>query len=462
MLNYWSVSAQEMLGISNSNFAGNMGMGLNPSLFVGSPYRHEFNAISGDLFIDNDYVYLQKRSSPIVSSINGEAIPEERIKDYYDSDNKSAYGNVFLRGPSYIQNKQKFSWGIHTAFRANISATGVPFHLAKYIKEGFDYIPQHDNLYLSEPFKAAVMDWGEVGGTYGRKIFERRDKGYLAAAITLKFLMGFNAMYINMSEFDYILPSADTLIVNSATGEYGHALSDGDNALAKPLRIRGFGGGADIGLTYYRGKVHGAGDCNKTSEIRKKYKYRLGISVIDIGFIKFSKQSKVFNFENASTLWPGIDTVKFNSMMYTDTSISNHFLGDPYASQSGSGFNMFTPTAISVQFDYCIMPRIYANATIIQAIPLSKIAIVRASQFSITPRYETRRFEVSLPFTLYEYNKPHLGIAMRYKFLVLGTERLGSFTGLWNTTGYDLYFGLKFNVCELKKKGGKEPFCPVD
>ena len=456
------VFSQEMFGISNSNFAGNMGMGLNPSLFVGSPYHHEINVISGDLFLDNDFVYIEKRASPIKKSFSGESIPEEQIKNYTTTTPKNGYSNVFLRGPSYIENKEKYSWGFHTAFRNNLSATDVPYHLAKFIKDGFDYAPQHDIHYVSTPFRSATMAWGELGGTFGKKFYEVRDKSYLAGAVTLKFLLGFDAMYVNLSEFDYIVPSNDTLIVNSATGQYGHSLGDGDKSLAAPFKIRGFGGGMDIGFTYYRKKVHGAGDCNESAEIRKKYNYRLGFSIIDVGFVKFSKQSKIFSFEGNSTVWPGIDTVKFNSISDMDTSISYHFYGDPNASHQGSDFTIYTPTALSLQFDYCVMPRVYVNATWIQAIPLSKLAIVRASQISLTPRFETRKFEVALPFVLYEYEKPHLGLALRYKFIVLGTDRLGSFTGLWDTTGYDLYFGLKFNVCELKKKGGKKPFCPTN
>ncbi len=456
------VHAQEMLGISNSNFAGNMGMGLNPSLFVGSPYRHEINVISGDFFIDNDFVYLKKRSALISKSIRGENIPEEQVQNYTGSSTYKAYGNVFLRGPSYIQNKDRFSWGVHTALRSNVSGTDVPYHVAKFLKEGFDYSPQHDIHYVSDPFRSMSMAWGELGGTYGRKLYEKRDKGYLAGAITLKFLLGFDAAYANLSGFDYIVPSHDTLIINSATGEYGHSLSDGENTLEKPLHIRGFGGSADLGFTYYRGRVHGAGDCNERAEIRKKYKYRIGFSLIDFGLVSFGKQAKVFSFDNSSAFWPGIDTVEFASIMALDTAISNHFYGHPYQSQSGSSFKIFTPAAVSLQFDYCVMPRIYVNATWVQATPLNEMSIVRASQISITPRYETRKFEAALPFTIYEYTHPHLGLAFRYKMVVLGTDRLGSFTGLWDTTGYDIYFGLKFNVCDLKKKGGKKPFCPVN
>jgi len=462
LISFKSLQAQEMLGFSNSNFAGNMGMGRNPSLFVGSPYIHEFNLISGDIFIDNDYVFLRKKSSLFVKSLSGETVPDDRISDYYDSRTKNAYANVFLRGPSFIQNREKFSWGIHTALRTNLSATNVPFHLAKFIKEGFDYTPQHDSKYSSPPFRSASLIWAEVGGTYGKKIFEERNKKYLAAAVTLKLIAGFDGAYVNLTKFDYEVPSSDTLIVNSATGEYAHSLSDGEPSMQNPFAIRGYGAGIDVGLTYYRGRVHGSGDCNRTAENLKKYKYRLGFSLIDLGLVMFKKQAEVFKFENASMVWPGINTVTFNSIGEVDTSISYYFYGDPEKSKTDDKFNIYLPTALSIQFDYCVMPRIYVNASLVQAVPLSKYAVVRASQVAITPRYETRGFEASLPLTFYEYKVPHLGFALRYKFFVLGTDRLGSFTGLWNATGYDIYFGFKFNVCEKRKRGGKDPFCPVN
>lgn len=456
------LSAQEMLGISNSNFAGNMGMALNPSLFVGSPYIQEFNFISADFFIDNDYVYLRKRTSPLIKSLRGESIPEEEVLDYYDGKKKRMYGNLFLRGPSMIRNTDRFSWGFHTALRSNLSAVQVPTHLAKFMKEGFDYEPQHDKNYTSEPMRAAGMIWGEVGGTYGKVLFDRRDKGYLTAAATLKFLVGFDALYVNLDAFDYMVPSSDTLIVYDVTGTYAHAMYDGDPSFKKPFKPRGFGGGLDLGINYYKGKVHGAGDCNETAEKLKKYKYRLGLSLIDIGMVKFGKESSVFKFNNAQTVWPGIDTIKFNSIAEEDAAISSQFLGDPGASKSGKKFSIFLPTAFSLQFDYCVMARVYLNASVIQAVPLSKFAIVRASQAAFTARYETRKFEVAVPFTMNEYQHPHLGVAFRYRFFVLGTDRLGTYTGLFDATGFDLFFGFKANLCEFAKRGGKKPFCPVN
>src|SRR6266481_5811765 len=64
-------TAQEMCGIANSNYAGNMGVHLNPASIVGAPYKYEINLIAGDFFVDNNYVYLTKFSD-LTSSVGAD------------------------------------------------------------------------------------------------------------------------------------------------------------------------------------------------------------------------------------------------------------------------------------------------------------------------------------------------------------------------------------------------------
>ena len=121
---------------------------------------------------------------------------------------------------------------------------------------------------------------------------------------------------------------------------------------------------------------------------------------------------------------------------------------------------MFLPSAVSVQFDYAVKPKYYLNASVVQRIPLSVYAVRRSNQVSFTGRYETRSWEAAIPLTFFEYEKPHLGFTFRHGVLVLGTDRLGTFLGLWDSTGLDFFFGIKINRCQKffrKSKTG----CPV-
>src|SRR5690606_8883306 len=60
-------SGQEMWGISNSNYSGNMGIFLNPSTIVGAPYRYELNVLAGDFFAENTYVYFPKEKNIVLN-----------------------------------------------------------------------------------------------------------------------------------------------------------------------------------------------------------------------------------------------------------------------------------------------------------------------------------------------------------------------------------------------------------
>jgi hypothetical protein len=454
--------SQEMTGISHSNFSGNMGMNYNPSLFVGSPYLYEWNLLSVDVFIDNNYLFRKRLSTRFEDVDNSDGSNDSQFGNYTDVSKMNAYSSVLLRGPSYLRNGSRFSWGVHTALRSATSITGAPSHLVKFIKEGFDYVPQQDLVYESEGFRTASIIWGELGGTYGKKIYEVREKRFLAAAVTAKFLMGFDAAFIDFDNLRYEVQTPGDSInldVQSVSGTYGHSFNDSEQTLKNPFRPRGFGVGFDVGMTYYHKPRHGAGDCNKSAENLKKYDFRIGFSAIDIGFIKFGKQAETFAFSADSLFWPNVNDAQLNSVDEFDGTVSQYAFFTPTGSLDEDRMDMWLPSALAFDFDYCVAPRFYANLSTVFGIPLSPNAVVRSSLIAITPRYETRRFEASMPLVIHEFKEPHLGLAFRYKWFVLGTDRLGAFTGIWDNTGYDLFFGIKFNVCE---KGGKRsPTCPA-
>ena len=87
-------SAQEMLGIANSNYAGNMGMEMNPSSMVGMPFKYEWNYISGDIFAQNDYIYVPARYIYGKGHPNGN---KGALYDHYTYPSKKFNANLFLK-----------------------------------------------------------------------------------------------------------------------------------------------------------------------------------------------------------------------------------------------------------------------------------------------------------------------------------------------------------------------------
>ena len=96
------VFAQEMNGIAHSNFAGNMGIEMNPASIAVMPYRFEFNILSGDIFLQNDYIYFPASDIPTGKFARLAPLLHEDFSDHYTKPPKNAFGSVLLKGPSAV------------------------------------------------------------------------------------------------------------------------------------------------------------------------------------------------------------------------------------------------------------------------------------------------------------------------------------------------------------------------
>ena len=418
-----------------------------------------------DNFIENNYVYL-KKGFGIFNS--GTAAAESNSAhgatgDYYTPDPlKKAYSSEFLMLPSYIRNYGNWAWAVHGGIRSVLSAEDIPYHLAKFMYEGFNYKPQQNINYVAGPFELEGMSLYEIGGTYAGLLAKANSNtNIIKAGITINLLLGNNSMYLQADNMDYIVPQDGLLVVNNINAEYGHALPEEYKSAGKYFGVRGTGVSTNIGFTYVHKLNRNAYTCRSTANSLAKYDYRIGVSLIDVGFITFnSNDSRNFRFVNNSTYWPGIDTTKFTTWSAMDTMLSNRFYGDPYASAYKNSYTIFMPTAASLQADVNIKNNFYVNATVIQRMPLNSLSILRPNQVSLTPRYEKRKFEVDMPLTFYDYKKLALGLAVRFGAVTIGTDRLGAYTGLFDTTGFDFFFSIKWNHCEQGSKINKNS-CPV-
>ena len=184
-------------------------------------------------------------------------------------------------------------------------------------------------------------------------------------------LGGFDGAFINFNNLSYTVTSPDSfdLDVQSVSGTYGHSFTDNENTLKKPLNPRGIGFGVDLGLTYYHKRRHGAGDCNKSAEILKKYDFRTGIAMIDFGMVRFGKQAEVYRFDSNSFVWPQIDDAQLNSVAQFDSIVGNYAFSAPDGALNNDRLSIWLPSAIAFDFDYCIAPKYYADLAIVKAVP---------------------------------------------------------------------------------------------
>ena len=341
------------------------------------------------------------------------------------------------------------AYAIHTGARVLTSAYDIPLEIANFGYYGIKYTPQHNINYNSSNFGSTALMMGEIGLTYA---YDFRKMGFedWSAGITVKRLFSMGGGYLTTNNVNYIVVNDSTINFKNLNAEIGYSLPLDYKTNAFPDSgplIKGGGFGFDIGFTYQ----------NKTLSYQKKrmgklcrqryidYYFRIGVSLLDVGYVNFKKNAQLQTFDNVSAYWQNIDTLNYVNIDHLAASLSNVFYGDPAASHTADKITVFLPTAFSVQADYRIYRNWYAGAVFITPVRLGKAYIRRPAQIALVPRYETHDFEFSVPLSLYDFHHFRLGASVRYRWLTLGSDDLLGIFGINDFTGIDFYLAIKIN-----------------
>lgn len=459
---HFLAAGQDMLGISSSNYAGVYGISANPSNMVANRLYMDFNLIGFQGFIASNYIYMQ--TGEFYQFLKDRTLPvyytDEREKRNYTIDRtmemKHGVQNLRIMGPSAMVVKGRHAFGLTTSFRSTTAVRELPPEMAIFFYEGIDYQYQHEINYVHDhTIKGNSMAWVELGLSYAYN-FHRHRWNYWSAGITIKPLFGNAGLYAAATGADYYVHNDDSASVYNATVEFGLALPvdyETDEFLS-PLGTRGFGMGIDLGITFQKTeKGHSTRIYPRLCEPPfEEYNYRIGFSVLDLGYIKFKENAVQKTYTNTSTEWyRPYDTVKYSSISNLLYKIDNHFLDNAETYESKETFTLYLPPSISFQADVKLRKYTYINVTGVYGLKLGKRALSRPSVLSVSARYETARWEVSMPISLYEWNilEPRIGLAARYGNFFIGVDRLNALLGLSKFNGIDFYAGLRLNLSNL-------------
>jgi len=450
------VTAQEMLGIMNSTYSGINGAIINPALPVSSPYYLDINIVSANLFIDNNYIYLAKNEYRFKRFLQRNPKfpthpPDNKFYyDYYTKSFKKGFINARVMGPSAALVIGRHAIGFYIDARSVTSARNFSYDVAKFMYEGFTFPPQYHVKYVdNKKLSAASLGWAELAVNYSY-VFKNTDIEYWTAGITIKDLQGYAGAYVNIDHLDYMVTNRDTLIVNSATGEAGIALPldyQANTYTNSPL-FRGKGIGFDLGITFQQ-KQQSSGLSNNfislCSQTYVPYRYKIGISILDIGWIRFKENAIKAVIQDRSAFWPGINLTSFQNMNDIINQVSNHFFGNATQFVVDHAITIGLPTTLSVQADVNYRGNWYISGTADYPIKLMKACVVSPAMIAIAPRYETRIIGFGMVVSFYDWSKFQLGLNARFRGFFIGSEKIGAFFHFSDFTGIDFYAGLKIS-----------------
>jgi len=458
-----NAGAQEMLGIANSNYAGTNGLSLNPSSMVDSRLRFDLNIITLGVSADNDYVYIPKSQLTFFGIKNSSHLV--RDTGYSDaknfdinnlSKNYKAYASGLLRIPSALFHIKDNYFALTFSGRTAMTISNLPAPLAKFAYEGgFKYGPLLNTPFSFNDMSLKLVSWGEIGISYGHDLINN-GADYLNGAITIKRLLPLYSGYINASATDatslqFGCDTCDALIAKHSTIDYGIPIKQNDSTSGG---IRGGGWGFDIGFTYeYRPeheqhyyKMDGQTLIDPTYN---QYKWKVGFSLLDLGKMTV-KNSAVYHLDGVPYV-ARYETIKTNIAELNKQLSAYYYNGDSGKSYQKSEYDMALPHAMSLQVDYHIGGKFYSNLTWMYAIQ-SNTGPTAQNLLALVPRYERKNIELSMPITLYDYDKLHLGLAFRVFGLVIGSDKIGPLLGLADMSGMDAYLSLKIPLNKRRIK----------
>ncbi|MBC8321850.1 MAG: hypothetical protein H8E34_14155 [Bacteroidetes bacterium] len=454
---YNTAPAQELLGVILGNYRGTSGLMINPAGMTTNKVYLDINLATANVFIRNNFAYLPKEDFIIWDALKkGYEFPtygpyNKNVIYYQNQNHKNAAISAKVLGPSAMLQVGDHAFGITTGVRYLLTGTRIPWDIAELSYNGLDYDPLHNIEFNGNNFNMNTSVWMEVGLSYAYNVHKSFDQ-QLTVGITIKKLWGYGGGYLDATNANYLVENDSTIDIINLNAHAGFSLPvdyNNNDFTGETASFTGSGFSMDVGAVFIKKKNvnlnewRGKKLCAQTYE---EYIYRIGVSILDIGRVKYDENAQLHDYNDVSKYWPSVDTLGFSNINEMMAGFSNEFYGNPSTSLVSNTIKVGLPTALSVQADFYLKDNVYIGGFWIHPLRINMSSLRRPAQLAVVPRFETKYFELSLPISLYEYKYPRIGIAARIYFVTVGTERLGTYLGMTDMDGLDIYASVKLGI----------------
>lgn len=426
----FGASAQSYIGYTVDNYSGVHGILLNPASVVDSHFKTDINIISFSAFAGSDYFGIDMKNA--FESTEGFSFDEQLQK--FPKDDNQFFLNLDVLGPSFMFNlNPKSSLGITTRVRAFMNLNNINGKLYENIEDGFDETENFD--FELRDFSGTIHTWAEVGVTYGRILMQGGDN-FLKAGISLKYLQGAGSTFINAPSVNGQYDATTENLTLAGGLAYG-STPDFDNEDVDFTNISS-GFGADLGLVYeFRPEAGFSDDLDGVSH--SDYRFKLGVSVTDIGSIKYDG-STVTSYDLNKT----IEDNRFEEGEDIETILEEEFEGTEEIIDA----TIALPTALNVLVDYKFRRRLFIAVQ--ASLSLRGESADQANRVLNTvtavPRFESKWLSFYLPVGVRQYDGFTMGAGFRFGPLSVGSGSVISNYVTDSAKTTDVFVGLKIPI----------------
>jgi outer membrane protein OmpA-like peptidoglycan-associated protein len=491
---------QDFLPALNDNFMGINQAFLQPAAIADSRFKSDFNVggFSNDIY--NDAIRFRSKwiLDPTSILTNEDWWDENTYISGANGKDKSVFVSQSAIGPSFLATlSPKHSIGFTSRVRSILNIDGMDEPLFRLIYSNYQADEYYNKWYQDQDMRTTQHVFGDYGLTYARVIPLNQEEHFLKAGITVKLLQGIASSYLQTEDLYYYFngeayPGAKNISLNSTyvhgglsdnwgdTNQYGsYTFSMNYQLTAKPSV------GMDLGVVYeFRRDMIKDGTDRSGRPDKNKYFVKVGLSLLDIGRLKYKKDyyssdyiaaftPDYLNRYNTSdnsvpddTYWLDANEVHYSFRDYPDFSYAMHQRsvngeGLQKATSNKEYFTVRLPSAISLQVDVNLfLEGLYVNLTTYHALNQGYSNVPNShyiSTYSITPRYEQKWYGVSVPVVINQYGKLDVGLGVRAGVVYFGVNNL--FSNVFSDPyGIHGYVGVKVPIHQKDPtKPPKEP-----
>lgn len=457
----YSAYPQRYLPFASSNYAGVTGVYLQPASISDSRLKFDLTTFGIEATFMNNYLgidpYYFWHPDKMDNSLELEDFKNTYIHENNTDADKSAILNLQLEAMSFmatISNKAAiaFTFGPRVFFNMD----NVSPELAKIFYKSNDYTD-----YLNEKLNDANASleanvWSEVGFTYSRVLY---DKGahFFKAGATVKLLQGIGSVYGFAKDLSYNFLERDSVSIFHSKINYGASenidvLISDDGFTPENLNYKFAANpslGFDLGFVYeYRPswesfRYNLDGKTNLWMRDQNKYLFKIGISLLDLGSVRYKRGPLSNDFTADIANW-NYQEQEFGEGYEGFMNTLRDSLDFVFDNTLPDMYKMNLPTAISLQADVRIAKGFYFNFSPFLALnrgaeDVNKVHYL--STWNLTPRIESKFFGLSIPVQYNSYKQTNIGAGLRVGPLWLGSNNILSMLA-----GKKDMYGLNFSA----------------
>ncbi|MBS3914473.1 MAG: hypothetical protein KG003_08235 [Bacteroidetes bacterium] len=473
------LSAQHFGPIANGYYSGIHAAKINPALTAYTPYKWHLNLVGIWANVNNNYLslhlpysaykYINNGMAPQYKDENGNPkFDTSWLHEHINNRNKHAAAGAMLYGPSFTIKIKRWHLGLVTDATGLARISGLSENLAHAFYKELDsargafqyfYWDKNNNVQIHKT-TLSTNAWISAGANVSYSLPMAWKKELMFGA-TIKKVWGMGGNYLQYDNMTLHQVGPDSITLSGTNVRYSEYYNNG----------KGMGLDFGIAYVYHKPEYRQQGGY---SDKHTRYLWKLGLSVLDIGKIRY-KDAYYTTIVNNNTIGWNIrnDQNKFQNQG-NGVGVADNVLNElPNMKHVNRKEIIGLPTRIAFTADYQIMPDLYLNTTWVQSLRSRYSVHARHQSYvMLAPRYEREFFEFSLPvFLEYDYRSLRAGASLRMGWFYIGSNSVVSMLYTRALRDADVYMGItisdlpgkwrdrKIKEMEKKKSDNKAHDC---